>query len=329
MKLLVTGGSGFIALHLIRHFLQAGWDVDVLVRESSALDSLKNLKVNILYADLTGNLEQVRGQWDAVINTAGLLGKFGNTRERLRAVNVDGADRLFRSCRHVPHFIHLSTVGAMGPVPEQDGSPSFQPRDEESPCHPSTDYEQSKYDGEKTLIQSYMPGSCRLSIIRVGFVYGPEDYHKLSLFRAVSKGYFFFVGPGSSLFQPIFVEDLVRGIEHVVHDKSEGIQIFNLCGKSPVSWQEFVGMLATAMGRPAPKIKIPVSLCRLAASILEGFGKTLAIRPPLTHAMIHLMTRSYTYSMEKAEKRLGFSPNVGLEEGVARTVNWYRERRLI
>lgn len=327
MKLLVTGGSGFIALHLIRHFLQAGWDIDVLVRKSSSLDSLKNLKVNVLYGNLAGSLEKVRGQWDAVINTAGLMGKFGKTREQLREVNVDGVDRLFQLCRHAPHFIHLSTVGVMGPTPEQSGGILL--RDEESPCHPSTDYEQSKYDGEKALIQSYLPGSSRLSIIRVGFTYGPEDYHKLALFRVVNKGYFFFIGSGNSLLQPIFVEDLVRGIEKVVHNKSDSIQIFNLCGKIPVSWREFIGVLATAMGRPAPRIKIPLSICRLAASVSEGLGRTLSIRPPLTHSMIHLMTQSYTYSIEKAEKAIGFDPTVGLAEGVARTVNWYRERRLI
>ncbi|MBI5427343.1 MAG: NAD(P)-dependent oxidoreductase [Nitrospinae bacterium] len=330
MKVLVTGGTGFIASHLVRRLLQSGWEVSALARPSGALDPLKGSGVRVAFADLAEpeSLERIDGDWDAVVNAAGLLGKFGTGRDSLRAVNTDGAERLFEFAqrRNVKRFVHLGTVGVTGPAEIDNSSPQAPPplRDEETPCRPASDYQRSKLDGEKALIWAQASGSCSLTILRAGFTYGPGDLHKLPLFQTIHKGRFFFIGPGNGFLQPIFVEDLARGIEQALQGAGDGTRVFNMCGDSPVTWKDFAGTIAKALGRPLPRLSVPEALCRPAATVLEALGAALSFAPPLTHSRIDLMTRSYTYSVERARNAIGFRPEVGLEEGITRTVNWYR-----
>ncbi|MBI4390022.1 MAG: NAD(P)-dependent oxidoreductase, partial [Nitrospinae bacterium] len=267
-------------------------------------------------------------EWDAAVNAAGLLGKFGTRRDSLRAVNTRGADRLFEFAqrRNVKRFVHLSTVGVTGPA-EIDGSfPQASPplRGEETPCRPASDYQRSKLDGETALLQAQARGSCGLTVLRAGFTYGPGDLHKLPLFQTIQNGRFFFIGSGNAYLQPIFVEDLAMGVEQALQKADGGICIFNMCGDHPVTWRDFAGTIAKALGRTTPRLSVPEALCRPAATVLETLGAALSFAPPLTHSRIDLMTQSYTYSVERAKKSLGFHPEVGLEEGIERTVNWYR-----
>ncbi|MFQ5716476.1 MAG: NAD-dependent epimerase/dehydratase family protein, partial [Nitrospinales bacterium] len=71
MKVLVTGGSGFIASHLIRRLLSKGLEVEALAREPGRPGSLENLKIKVQYAELSQprSLNRIEGRWDAVVHT--------------------------------------------------------------------------------------------------------------------------------------------------------------------------------------------------------------------------------------------------------------------
>lgn len=324
MKVIVTGGSGFIGGHLIRRLLESGHEVDALARPSSQSIFPEKCGIRRLYGDISDSqsLNGVAGEWEVAINTAGLMGKFGVTRERLFSVNALGAENLFRFFRErgVRHFVHLSTVGVTGPG---------QRLDENAPCKPSNDYEESKYEGEKRLTALYRMKGCDLTILRVGFTYGPEDLHKLSLFRAINGRKFFLIGSGENLLQPIYVEDLVEGIKTTINRRLHGVQVFNMCGYPPITWRDFTSTLAERMGKKIPGFHIPRFLARAAAASFEKTGKIFSFNPILTHSRVSLMTHSYTYSVDRAKNTLGFAPKTGVKEGVSRTIDWYRQRRLI
>ena len=326
MKLLITGGTGFIGSALIRRLLERRMTVEALVRHPGKAKALESRGVKVLRADLAcpETLREVEGTWDAVINAAGVMGRFGVSPEQMRAVNVDGAAALYRLCRErgVGQFIHLSTVGVTGPTHRSVC-------DESSPCRPSTVYERSKLDGERALAGLHDAGAGSLSILRAGFTYGPGDRHKLALFRAINRGFFFLIGRGDGLLQPVYIDDLVKGIEKILDAPPEGCEIINLCGARPVTWKTFVSTAAAAMGKKIHPVNLPVPLCRAAAAVFETAAKLLPIDPPLTRSRIALMTQNYAYGIDKAERLLGFHPETGLVEGIARTVNEYRERRLL
>ncbi|MFQ5673183.1 MAG: NAD-dependent epimerase/dehydratase family protein [Nitrospinales bacterium] len=326
MKVLITGGTGFIGSVLIRRLLERRMTVEALVRHPGQANALESRGVKVLRADLSRpeTLKEVEGTWDVVINTAGVMGKFGISPEQIRAVNVDGVAALYRLCRErgARQFIHLSTVGVTGPT---QGAVF----DESSPCHPSTVYERCKLEGEQVLAGLHEPGAGSLSILRPGFTYGPGDRHKLALFRAIDRGFFFLIGPGDGLLQPIYVDDLVKGIEKTMDARPEGCEIINLCGARPLTWKTFATTAAAVMGKKIPPVNLPLWLCRTAAGVFETAGKFLPFAPPLTRSRIALMTQSYAYRIDKAERLLGFKPETSLEEGIARTVNEYRERRLL
>ncbi|KMP11583.1 hypothetical protein UR09_03005 [Candidatus Nitromaritima sp. SCGC AAA799-A02] len=326
MKILVTGGSGFIGGHLIRRLLKAGHEVDVLIRPSSQVQFLEDSSVQKLYGDLfhLESLNDIEGEWEVAINTAGLMGKFGITRKQLFAVNALGTESLFRLCRKrgVKQFIHLSTVGVTGPSDNQF-------LDENYICKPSNDYEESKYEGEKKLSNLYGQNGCDVTVIRVGFTYGPEDLHKLSLFQAINRNKFFLIGSGNNLLQSIYIEDLIEGINKAIEQRPKGNQVFNMCGNPPVTWKEFTATLAGQVGGKIPAFHIPRFLADHAATLFEITGKIFLFNPILTHSRVSLLTQSYTYSIERAKNTLGFVPEVDIKEGLLRTIDWYRERDLI
>jgi nucleoside-diphosphate-sugar epimerase len=168
-----------------------------------------------------------------------------------------------------------------------------------------------------------------LTIARLGFAYGPGDMHKLALFRAINAGAFIPIGDGSAYLQPIFVEDIASGIAKILDKKPDGTQVFNLCGAQPVTWREFIDAIHAGFGGKTPPIHIPVFVGRCGATLCELAAYILPFKPALTNSRITLMNRSYTYSIEKARRVLAFAPEVGLAEGITRTIAWYRERRLL
>ncbi len=326
MKILIAGSSGFIGKSLVERLLKNGFQVDALARNPDSLGEIKNPNFKIETGDVCdpASLYKLEGEWDACVNAAGLMGKFGVTRDQLRAVNVDGPQTLYRFCleRGVKHFIHLSTVGVAGPSDEKF-------RDEDFPCNPSNDYEISKRDGEKAVLDLHRPEACRVGVVRVGFTYGPGDLHKLSLFRAINGGKFFLIGKGDALLQPIYIDDLTDGFVKLIKRRPEGAAVFNMCGGEAVSWKEFTATLAGLIGKKLPAIHIPLSVAKGAATVFEGAGKIFGFNPILTHSRISLTTQSYTYNIDRAREAFGFNPETGFREGLEKTVNWYSSRRLI
>ncbi len=326
MKILIAGSAGFIGKSLVRRFLKNNFRVDALARNPDSLNDIDNANFKTEYGDVcdSASLDKLEGKWDVCINAAGMMGKFGVTRDQLRAVNVDGPQNLYRYCleRGVKHFVHLSTVGVAGPSDEKF-------RDEGFSCNPSNDYEISKCDGEKAVLEMHRPDECQVSVVRVGFTYGPSDLHKLSLFRAINSGKFFLIGKGSAQLQPIYIDDLTEGFVKLIERRPEGPAVFNMCGGEAVSWKEFTSTLAEIIGKKLPAVHIPLSIAKTAATVFEGAGKFFGFNPILTHSRISLTTQSYTYNIDRAREAFGFNPETGFREGLQKTVNWYSSRDLI
>lgn len=318
----MLGGTGFIGSHLLVSLSRQNHNIAALVRKTSQSRLPENIET--VYGELPQSLNNLQGQWDTVINAAGLMGKFSVTQGSLWKVNAEAPEALYRLClkRRVRHFIHLSTVGVSGPTQGKVFA-------ENDVCKPANDYERSKHEGERRLLKIHQPDQCLVTVIRPGFTYGPGDLHKLSLFKSIYRKRFLLVGAGDGLLQPIYIDDLITGIERIIHRRPQETHIFNLCGDQPITWEYFTAILAREMHRQIPAFKIPVSLAHLAARLCETAGRLFSFNPMITHSRVSLMSQSYAYSIQHAKTILQFEPETGLEEGVARTINWYREHHLL
>ena len=84
-------------------------------------------------------------------------------------------------------------------------------------------------------------------------------------------------------------------------------------------------IIADELNVAPPKIKLPLGPVLLAASLCEKICAPLGIEPPLHRRRVSFFQNNRAFSVEKAKRTLGFSPDVSLREGVSRTIKWYEE----
>ncbi len=304
----------------MRALLAAGHAVRALVRDAGRCPPRHG--VEPFEGDLLRppSLAGVEAGIGVVVHCAGLLGKWGTAEQRLRAVNVDGTlhllERFARS--ELRCFLHLSAGGVTGPTP-------FRVVDETYDCRPATAYERTKLEAERRLLSRARELGIPAVVLRPTFTYGPGDPHKLALFRAVRRGRYVFIGDGRSVNHPVYVEDLVRGILLAMERARPG-EIYILGGDRPVAKRELIDAIADGLGVTRPARRIPRWVAAALAPACEVAGRLLGFEPLLTRSRVMMMADNFGYSIEKARRELGYEPRTTLRDGIASTINSYRER---
>ena len=325
MKVLITGATGYIGSHLVNRALSLGHEVKVLVRETSHYQSLKANNVELVIGDLADNqaLKSACSNVDVIYHAAGLLGKWGTSDQQIYQVNVEGVRNLIEACLDTSfqHFIHISAGGVTGPVRSGVADESYE-------CKPSTAYEKTKLQGEQLALKMADKYGVPLSAVRPTFTYGPGDPHKLALFKMVKRRMFVFIGNGESTNHPVYIDDLIDGIELVAKQQPKG-EVYIIGGERPVTKRELIYTIADVLEVPRPRIHVPTALASLTARIFEATGKVLKFEPPLTSSRIVMMTENWGMSIEKARREVGYTPKITLLEGIRRTVGWYQRNNYL
>lgn len=293
MRVFVVGAGGFIGRSVTKMLQDAGMQVQSWVHSRQG-----DLRPGCVPEDA-----------HAVVNCAGVLGAENVGLRELERANTELPGLLADACaRRNLHLIHLSTPGVVGLRPEAS---------EGLPLAPWGDYERTKAEGE-TLLRAEMPSE-KLSVLRPDFVYGPGDLHKLPLFHQVSRGWFPLVGRGGASVRPTFVSDVARAVVMALPGEKLSGGLFNIGGPDVVGVRQLVECIAQKLGIKVIKLPVPRSLLRIC--LHAG-----PLRPAsLSGSRIRLFGEDHYVSTEKACDA-GFTALTGIEEGIAKTVEWYRDR---
>lgn len=321
-RVLVSGATGFIGKNLVESLLQKGYSVRVLVRDKKGVDFFSDIE--IFEGDLTGtsSLAGVEKDIDIVVNCVGILGRWNTDEANLYKVNVQGCINLLKrfNGKYLHRFIHLSAAGVTGPLRDKAC--------ETYNCQPVTAYEKTKLLGEKKILKLSRQMNIPVTVLRPAFTYGPGDSHKLVLFKAIKKGKFIFINNGESTIHPVYIKDLISGILLAIKQALNG-EIYIIGGERPVTQKELIYTIADNLGVKRPELSIPYWLAWLIASILEIPGKAFGFEPVITHSRVMMMGRNYGYSIDKAKKDLDYKPRINLQEGITRTINYYKKNKLL
>jgi nucleoside-diphosphate-sugar epimerase len=325
MKLLVTGGTGFIGSRLALEARSRGLTVVVAGQlnsdaERGRAQDLERGGIRIEQGPLQdpSYARHIVQDCDIVIHLAAAQHEANVPDEYFFDVNVNGTRRLIDACEQagVKRFVYGSTIGIYG---ESSG----EPLDENSPPRPVNVYGRSKLQAEE-MVRSYR-GALAWSIVRISETYGPGDFRLLKLFRAVDRGRFFIIGPGLNRRQPIHVADLVRGLlVAATHPAAVG-ETFVMAGEGTLTTRELAREVAIALGRPAPRRHVPMWPFLAAAVVMERTLAPLGIQPPLHRRRLDFFRKSFLFSTAKARTRLGFVPTVSFGAGALETARWYRD----
>lgn len=295
------------------------------VRPTSRKDHLEKLGVRCIENDITDreSVRQTFPDCDVVFNIAAAYRAEHVDESIFERVNVDATRHLLEEAeqRGIGRFVHCSTVGVQGEIEDPPASEDYR-------FNPGDHYQESKLAGEQVALEFASKG-LDVSVVRPVGIYGPGDTRFLKMFKPVSKGYFFMIGSGKSLYHMTYIDDLVEGFILAATRQEAVGEVFTIAGEKYTTLNELVQYVADAVGVKRREIHIPLRPVMWAAVVCDRVFRSIGMRPPLYPRRVEFFVLDRAFSIEKAQRLLGYKPNVSLQEGLRRTAEWYRSEGLI
>jgi len=295
--LAVTGGTGFVGQHLLRHALAAGFDLRALTRGwKPPEDSIEWVNGAL---DKPEALRTLCSGADAVIHIAGLI---SGSRQQFDTVNVGGTAALIDAARAagVRRFVHISSLAAREPDLSYYGA--------------------SKAKSERLVGASGL----EWTIVRPPAVYGPGDRETLELFKMARRG--LVALPPEGRFSLIHVDDLCRLVLAIVDEPESVGEIYEPDDGREDGWnhRHFARSLGRVYGKRAATVSMPKLVMRGAARLDQLFRRKSA---KLTADRVNYFCHpDWTVSPERRPPPRLWQPQVRTLRGLEETANWYREQ---
>ena len=320
MKVLVTGGTGFVGGHLVRRLVKKGFDVRALVRKSSNIDNLKKLDVEIVLGDITDkdSVKKAIKGIEKVFHIGALFRQSGFPDSTFWEINVGGPKNMLEASLEngVERFIHCSTVGVLSHI-------SNPPADETYPYSPGDIYQETKTEGEKLALKFFREEGLPGAVIRPAMIYGPGDTRILKLFKLIANRKFIMLGTGKTLAHFVYIDDLIDGFELCAEKSSALGEVYIIAGQEPITLNELVALIAKELNVPVPKLHLPVRPFQVLGSLCEAICKPFGIEPPIFRRRVDFFTKDRAFDISKARRDLGYHPKMDMVTGISRTIEWY------
>ena len=322
MKIAITGATGFLGGSLAKYFAEKGHDLYLHARTEEKANTIKNLASKVVVCDINdeAGIKELVSDADVVVHTVSNFRSASGPPESYTEINLNGTINTFERAREagVKRFVHISTIGVLGDIKEC-------PASETTEFNPGDNYQKTKLEAERYCRKQAENKDLemKLAVIRPCSLYGPGDMRMLKMFRMLKKGTFLVVGKCDANFHAVYIDDLIAGIELAMNDESNN-EVFIIGGDKYVSLKEYITIAAHSVGSQYPWIKIPFWPMYMLSAIVEFSCVPFGIEPPIFRRRVKFYRNNRAFDITKAKQKLGYSPSVSLEEGMKRTVEWYK-----
>jgi dihydroflavonol-4-reductase len=331
MRVLVTGGTGFVGAHVVRAHLAAGWQVRCAVRASSPLRALEGLDVERveLPLDQPEALEAALADVDAVQHVAGIFDVGPGGAARMRRVHVAATDALCRAAMAQPAPPRLVLCSSSITI---SWGPRSAPANEDAPVidadrmygrdNPLRDYYESKLEAEAVL-RGWVDRGLHGVIVNPDYVIGPWDRKPTSgaiIVNMARRWVPIHPRGGKS-----FIDAADCGLGHLLALEKGRPGARYLLGVHNLSYREFMFEVARVVKRPPPLLPLPRTVTGLAGrvgSLLDRIGgkATVALNPQVLSSMQSERYRDGS----RARDELGL-PSTPIRESIEQAYAWFRD----
>jgi predicted dehydrogenase/nucleoside-diphosphate-sugar epimerase len=326
---LVTGASGFIGSHLVQRLLRDGVPVRAFVRPSSyGLGLLQGMDVEIVQGDLA-NPHAVREATRGIETVFHVGAPMRGDWERHRHSTVGGTQNVIEAAieAQVRRVVHVSSLVVYQVI----GASNGQVMDEDWPYENKADklgaYTRAKIAAEKLAFAAHAKQGLAISIVRPGIVIGPRGpVFFPHLGYKLQDKVFVVLGSGKGILPLVYVDNLVDGMMRCANnDKAIG-NAYNFVDDGSITVLDYLHRFIQETRIPSKIIQVPYALpyCatggyELAAGLgVVKKGATSRLQLNWKHKSLH-----FRVSSERAKKDLGWSSEVGMDEALRRTFQWY------
>ena len=324
MRILITGGGGFVARHFGARLTREGAALTLFDLTAPEWDSGRAAVVIGDVRDRTALLRAARG-CDAVLHLAAAHHDAGLSAQTYYDVNEGGARTLCSVLDEVGilDVCFLSTVAVYGAAPE--------PRNEDTPPQPTTPYGESKLAAEHLFREwaAAAPGR-RVLVVRPPVVFGAGNFANMyALIRQIDRRRFVRVGAGDNVKSLVYVDNLVDATLLAWRRAATGFEIVNVVDKPDLTSREIADIVFRALGKTPPRISIPLRVGIALGWPFDAVSRITGRRFSVSTARIRKYAADQTKFEADKLARLGFQAAVSLEEGLRHMVAWYqREGRV-
>jgi len=302
LKIIITGGAGFIGSCVVKRLIKDKHDLIIIDDlSSSTLDSLKNVFDRIVFVNENVlNIDRIEDYFkktDIVIHLAAIPSVEESIRNPVRVfqVNTLGTLYLLELCRKhdIDRFIYASSASVYG-------NPIYIPIDEEHPCNPLSIYGVSKYSSELLVLNYYRNYGLKYTILRLFNVYGPgmKDgviYHFIRN-MLLSKEIVIY-GDGRQTRDFIYVDDVSEAIHCVINYPRNNV--YNIGSGQGISINQLFNKVRSILGLNVEPV----------------------YKPSRTGDIEHSIA-----NINRAINEIGWRPKTSLEDGLVKTIEYFKQK---
>lgn len=287
-RILVTGATGFLGKNLVARLAEK-FDVVCIVRDRS----YKRGGIKIIYGDITEScISRAMKNVDMVVHTAAILNPFD---KNVVKVNVDSTRLLVDAAKgnNVKKFIFIST---------------------ENVLHNFDDAYSSTKRAAENIVKTFR----NYLILRPTTIYGKYENRFVKKIVNFAKKYKIVPVPGNGkkLFQPVYVEDVVKCIENGIRYDVKGVYI--VAGPSKITYDDFINMLLEELGEKKPIVHVPLGMLKFV-----DFVNKLLRNPKLMAFQVKSLEIDKVYDIKNSMKALRYKPTP-VKAAIRETIKFFK-----
>ena len=336
-RILITGASGFIGSFIVEEALNRGFETWAAVRKSSSKAFLQDERIHFIELNLSSE-EQLKQQlkdiqFDYVVHAAGVTKCLH--KEDFFRINTEGTKNLVRALLDLQmplkRFVYISSLSIMGAIREEQPYREIRERDK---AKPNTAYGKSKLEAEQWLVslnkelekknEKLLP----YVILRPTGVYGPRERDYFMMAKSIQSHTDFAVGFKQQDITFVYVTDVVQAV-FLAMEKGQTGRCYFLSDGEVYQSSTFSDLIRKELGNPWwIRITAPLWLLRIITFCGEYMGHITGKVTALNNDKYNIMKqRNWRCDINPARQELGYEPQVKLEEGVRRSIAWYKKNK--
>ncbi len=338
-KVFLTGASGFIGSHIAELFVQNNIPLRCLVRKTSDITFLKQLRVEIVNGDILNqeDLQTALDGVDFVIHTAGKSSDWGDYVDYYQQ-NVVGTMNVLKACQ-IHHINNVIITGSISSYGEENNSTI---KDENSPTDshynyfldrifPSSMnyYRDTKAELTQKACAFARENNMNLIVLEPAWVYGEREFSSgfYEYIKAVQKGMRFAPGSKDNLFHVLYAPDLAEAYFLAYMKRISGTHRIIIGNPQAEKLYDIYLLFCKSAHLPSPRL-IPKLFVYPIGFIMELFASIFRFKNPplLSRSRVNMMYDHIAFSTEKSRTMLGFEAKTSLTEGIKKTVRWYQQK---
>lgn len=331
MKILVTGGTGFLGRHLVWRAAAEGVEVVFTGRNATAAaDVMRHAPAPVSFQALIHGEEGAESTLagaaravDVIVHCAALSSPWGLHDDFYRANVISTAEVIAagKACG-VQRLVHISTPSIYFGFSDRLGI-----RENAELPSPANDYVRTKLAAEVLVTQASLP---EVAILRPRALFGPWDQTLIPrILRVINKGPMPIMRGGHIKLDLTYIDNAVDAIWLAIcKPLPRPVNVYNVSNGEPRELLDLLRTMAREFALPLRTRAIPWRLVELAARSMEAAASIGSGREPLiTRYSAGVLAFSQTLDISALRQELGWNPTISIDEGIRRHAQWWREER--